>query len=177
MINRKLGQAVYKSLNVFGISATAFSAVFSAFGYFIGVDTKASIAWTFVAFSIPAVFFLTLIDVIKWLLEDTEIHLPKISRFPTSPHLSVRQTIVLVEQTRLLGQNMSASVFYVDDGFEILIGEGFVLTIQQDSQIQLSITYVVEGTEVFWNDIRANKASALSATIVRPGGQPKELQV
>lgn len=170
----KLSGAAYKAMNVFGISLTAFSAVFGVTTYFVGISTQVSVAWVFIFFSIPCVLFFTAIDVIKWLLTDLEPSLPRIAKFPAAS-LGRDRSVVLVEPSKLFGQNMLASIFYMDDGFEILIGDGYVLTVQQDQKIQVSITYTVEGTEVYWEGIRANKAHYLGSTIIRPGGQRTEI--
>jgi uncharacterized protein YdbL (DUF1318 family) len=59
----------------------------------------------------------------------------------------------------------------MEQGFEILIAEGYVVTVQQDGHIQIAVTRIIDGREAIWQQLAINSPDALMRTIVRPGNQ------
>jgi hypothetical protein len=83
------------------------------------------------------------------------------------------QQLLLIASSPLFGQGMSASIYLMEQGFEILVGEGYVLTVQQDEHIQIAMTRFVDGTQAMWQQLATNSPDALKRTIVRPGHQSR----
>jgi hypothetical protein len=66
---------------------------------------------------------------------------------------------------------MAASIYSIEDEFEILIGDGYVVNVQRDERIQVAVTSFVSGTEAIWERLTENRAEALRNTLIRPGNQ------
>ena len=164
-------QRFYSALPALGLAVTVLAAIFGVFAYFVSVDTKTSLAWVLVAAGVPLSLCVMLGDMLHLALSDTDVHLPRILRCLSVQRAQASPQLLLIEQSRLFGQGMSASVYSMEDGFEVLVAEGYVLTIQQDELIQIAVTGFIDGTEAIWEQLTANSPDALKRTLVRPGNQ------
>ncbi|MGY0714825.1 hypothetical protein [Azospirillum argentinense] len=160
-------KSVYNSLGMLFGAITTFSLFFGIFVYFVTLDVKAPVAWIVVAAIIPLSLVVQLLEAIRWIILNSKIELPRTLR-----HISLNGNgVLLAEPSPLLGQGIAVSIYFVDDGFEILIGEGYVLNVQQDNKVQIAVSSPISGSEDKWGKIQNNKTDALKATIVRPGHQ------
>lgn len=165
-------QRIVEALPSFATAIAVFGVAFGVFAYFVGVDVKTSAAWVVVAAIGPLAVCVMLADMLRRAIAESRSRPPRIVRYlatqgPQSQHL------LLIDSSPLFGQGMSASIYLMEQGFEILIGEGYVLTVQQDQHIQIAVTRVLDGTGGMWQQLAANSPDALKRTIVRPGHQAR----
>ncbi len=79
---------------------------------------------------------------------------------------------LLTEPSRLLATGMAVSIYTFLDGFEVLLGQGRVTTVQSVSNsVQVAVTERENGYESFWEAISNNDRSVLFETFIRPGSQ------
>lgn len=104
----------------------------------------------------------------------TQRIIPKIRSVQTHP--STGMIICLLESSDLFANLMMISCFHTnDDGFEYLIGVGYVQNIQSDGQIQVAIdepdfsTYAQD----ILNRLVNNDKKILDRTVVKPGTRKK----
>jgi amino acid transporter len=161
---------IYNAIPTFGVAVTTFSAIFGGFAYFVGLEHKVAVAWVLVAAFVPLCFCITILDMLRTSISEIRIPLPRISRCLALPIPSSPQ-IILIEPSALLGQNMAASIYSIEDEFEILIGDGYVVNVQRDERIQVAVTNFVNGTEAIWERLTQNRPDALRNTLIRPGNQ------
>lgn len=96
--------------------------------------------------------------------------LPKVISAKKPPALYPNAIVLLLlSKSELFGHESIVSVYFQEDGFEILIGVGFVLTIQQDGLIQVLILKKIDfEKEHLWSDINANNNTILKKLLVKP---------
>ena len=143
--------------------------------FFIVQKIEVPMLWV-VVFAIPfLLLFIVVCDVAHCATQD--IILPKV-KASCEPHplYSEAHAILLLEKSKLFGHESMVSVYFKEDDFEILIGLGYVLTIQQEGSIQVLITTKV-GAEKddIWEKVRDNNSSILRKLLIRPT-IPKILQ-
>lgn len=166
-------QRIYNALPVFVTTIGIFGVLFGVFAYFIGVDVKIAAAWALVAAFAPLAICAMLIDMLRRVICESHARLPRIVRYLATQGPQ-SQYLLLIASSSLFGQGMSASIYLMEQGFEILIAEGYVLTVQQDGHIQIAITRFVDGTEAIRQQLATNSPDTLKRTIVRPGHQSRE---
>lgn len=77
--------------------------------------------------------------------------------------------ILLIEESEIFGHESIVSVYYRDDGFEVLIGIGFVLTKQDDGLIQVVVNrQVEEAHKEVWTKVCQNDTNTLPRLLVKP---------
>ena len=83
--------------------------------------------------------------------------------------------LLLVAPSPLFGVGLGASICMIDDdGFEVLLGEGRILTVQQEQKtIQVLVTDQRLGYDETWDDLKRNDKATLGAVFIRPGNQVK----
>ena len=82
--------------------------------------------------------------------------------------------VCLLEKSDLFANLMLISCFYTDDdGFENLIGEGYVENIQSDGQIQIVIDQPDFSQQDILNRLVNNDKKILDRTVVKPGTRKK----
>jgi hypothetical protein len=155
---------IYNALPIFGVAVTTFGAIFGGFAYFVGLEQKVAVGWVLVAAFVPLCLCIMILDMLRASISETRIPLPRISRCLSLPIPSSPQ-IILIEPSALLGQNMAASIYSIEDEFEILIGDGYVVNVQRDERIQVAVTSFVSGTEAIWERLTENRAEALRNTL------------
>ncbi len=151
----------------------------SVFGIFISillsrfpVTTSISLDLVIV---IGLVFILLILTLIKAL--DTIVReyqriendiIPKIQVVKQDP--TTKSPICLLEFSEIFGVNLSISFYYTDeDGFEILIGEGFIKNIQRDGKIQAVLDKPQQDYQEVIDKLANNDQKILEKTVVKPG--------
>ncbi|WP_257446283.1 hypothetical protein [Archangium lipolyticum] len=81
----------------------------------------------------------------------------------------VHQTIILLEASDLFLGGMAVSFSYVDqDGFERLIGHGYISVIQDDKRIQATLTNLLPGQDDIANKLLQNNRQTLDTLRTKP---------
>lgn len=78
------------------------------------------------------------------------------------------QVLCLLEPSELFSYDAVVSFYYIDEGFEQLIGIGTVINIQEDGKIQVIIAYSRDVYEETINKLAGNNAGVLNKIIVKP---------
>lgn len=78
--------------------------------------------------------------------------------------------ILLLEPSELFGIDNVVSIYHKDSAtdFEILVGYGYVVTVQTDKKIQIRVQEWLSGNNDITEKISSRKIDALNCTIVRP---------
>jgi hypothetical protein len=84
---------------------------------------------------------------------------------------------LLTAAAEWLGSSSTCSIYYLEGEFELLIGFGAVVTIQQDKKIQIAIRKIADGTSSYWSSIESNTGPTLTAIILKPGLPMEALNV
>jgi hypothetical protein len=163
-------QRAHNALPAFIAAVSILGVIFGIFAYFVGAETKVSIGWVVVAAFIPLSFCVMLSDMLRLAISESRTRLPRIVRCFELQRTQSQQ-LLLIASSSMFGQGVSASIYSMEQSFEILIAEGYVLTVQQDEHIQIAVTRFIDGTEGIWQQLTINSPDALKRTIVRPGNQ------
>lgn len=95
--------------------------------------------------------------------------LPAVVRFMTIAQGQGDITLCLLGESNLFSADTFACFYYrMDGGFEVLIGYGFVINIQDDQRIQVSLDEKLPGYDNVWNTLINNDAEALKKVLVKP---------
>lgn len=78
------------------------------------------------------------------------------------------RAILLVDASDLFSHDAMVSVFSRMNDFEVLIGTGFVATVQENGRIQVCVQNSAESTGDIWERILQNNKEELSQLIVKP---------
>lgn len=167
-----ISRRIFEALPSLATAIAVLGVAFGVFAYFVDVNVKTSAAWVVVAAIGPLVVCVMLVDMLRRAISESRSRPPRIVLYlatqgPQSLHL------LLIGSSPLFGQGMSASIYLMEEGFEILIGEGYVLTVQHDQHIQIAVTRLVDGTDAMGRQLASNSPDALRRTIVRPGHQAR----
>ena len=77
--------------------------------------------------------------------------------------------LCLLEPSELFSYGASVSFYYIDEeGFELLIGIGKVVNIQEDGKIQVVMLKQIQGQEEIVDGLAQNNAQILKKTKVKP---------
>ena len=77
--------------------------------------------------------------------------------------------VCLLEEAPLFGHGMAVSFYFKDSvGFEVLIGVGMVINVQDDRRIQVGLQKVAKGQEDAVGKLRSNDSDALQRLLVKP---------
>lgn len=145
-----------------------FGVFFGVFVYFVPVSVKVSVAWVVVAGGIPLAGLAAALEAIRWLIQESF----RVAPTAISCHEAAGKDLLLFRPSEALGVGMAVSIYYRENGFEILIGEGEVENITtKDRLVQILVLSRVEGTEDKWKGVSERKSDALSATFAKPGHQ------
>ncbi len=136
--------------------------------FFVTPTTNIPVKWL-VVFAIPLLLLLIVIcDVAHRAMQD--IVLPKVKASqPPPPLYPDAVAILLLEKSNLFGQDSGVSVYFKEDDFEVLVGWGYVLTVQQGGLIQVLIMQKVgQAQGSVWDQIKNNDGAVLKKLLVRP---------
>ncbi len=76
--------------------------------------------------------------------------------------------LLLLESSALFGHETLVSIYFKDDEFEVFLGLGYVFNIQDDGRIQILVTYLNEGYDATWDNIKQNNSNTLKKMNVKP---------
>lgn len=79
------------------------------------------------------------------------------------------KALLLLEKSELFSQDAVVALFYNDEGYERLIGAGFVLSIQNNGIIQVVISKALDDNDdSIWNKLISNDSVAINKILVKP---------
>lgn len=160
---------MYKSfIRIKGYPLSAISVFLMLLPFFVTPTTEIPVRWV-VFFALPFFLFLFVVCDVAYRATQ-EITLPRVkaSRMP-SPLYPDALAVLIVEKSNLFGHESVVSVYLKEDDFEILIGVGYVSTVQQDGHIQIIVTSAIEEAQNGnWEKIRNNDGGILSKLLIRP---------
>lgn len=79
------------------------------------------------------------------------------------------KALLLLEKSELFSQDAVVAIFYNDEGYERLIGAGFVLSIQNNGIIQIVISKALDDNDdSIWNKLISNDSVAIKKILVKP---------
>ena len=158
----------FKKIGGLLVTAIALLAAFLLWEF----DTKYNFSaiWVIPIFILLLLVLITLIDVAYETFKRTKNLLPKVLFGRRYGKDVLNEAMCLLEPSSLFYQDSSVSCFIIDDhGFELLIAVGFVITIQQNKNIQIKLDKVAPGYEDKILEIINNNGDTLKNLIVKPG--------
>ena len=78
------------------------------------------------------------------------------------------RVICIFEPSQLYSHDAIVSLFFNDEGYERLIGLGYVFNVQDDKKIQILITQWISGQEEIRDKLEAGNAQVLEKVIAKP---------
>lgn len=78
------------------------------------------------------------------------------------------RVICIFEPSQLYSHNAIVSLFFDDEGYERLIGLGYVFNVQEDKHIQILITKWMSGQEEIREKLEDGNAQVLEKVIAKP---------
>ncbi len=116
------------------------------------------------------ILILTLYDLSTRLYVEAVKPLPAVRQARRPPSIYPNaSTLLLLDASEVYGHESLVSVYYLDEGFEVLVATGFVLTRQDDGFIQVLVDRQIE--EAFsdiWDRACRNDSIVLSKLRVKP---------
>jgi hypothetical protein len=113
---------------------------------------------------------ITLFDASYRLYSKASHQLPRVkqARKPPSAYADA-VAVLLLEGSDIYGHESVVSIYYIDEGFEVLIGIGFVLTRQDDGYIQVIVSNQIETAyKEVWQRVCKNDSNVLPKLLVKP---------
>lgn len=164
--NQSWGALAIAAIPPLGGAFAVLGVIFGGFCYFVPISDHAPVAWVVVAAFVPICFVFMLIRMVE--LARSDFVIPRVQRTQGDHQKGI---LLLLEPSRLFGQGVAVSVFILRGGFEILIGVGFVLIVQQDQRIQIKVTSSLPEHHDIWEALIKNDPDTLRNTLVKPGHQ------
>ena len=87
------------------------------------------------------------------------------------------RVICIFEPSQLYSHNAIVSLFFNDEGYERLIGLGYVFNVQEDKYIQILITQWISGQEEIRDKLEAGNAQILEKVIAKPNVNRSYLEI
>ncbi|MGJ8657115.1 MAG: hypothetical protein ACSHX6_11750 [Akkermansiaceae bacterium] len=134
-------------------------------------NSKIDLFWLAPLIIIPSIFIIGLIDACRQLATIKTQPLPKVKAFRESyPPFEQASGVLLIEPSALYAFNSEVSVYLDVGGFEVPVGIGYVLNIQQNQLVQVLITQLFSknAEDKTWEDVKNNNHDALARLLVRP---------
>lgn len=124
---------------------------------------------------IPIIIFLLIIVIILGnlsfsLFKKTQNITPKVIQGRKPPKFQKdAKALLLLEKSGIFSQDAVVAIFFNDEGYEKLIGAGFVLSIQNNGIIQIIISKSLDDSDNnIWDKLIANDSVILRKIIVKP---------
>ena len=171
MTRRSFGQEIYEATRrvqgwLFGLLGLAISLL----ALFVSNTTTVQGRWVVVGGTLLFAALTVTLDVAITLHTRSGVILPRVMRSAVPGGIYARaECLLLLEASPTFGHESLVSIYSRIDEFEILIGVGFVLTVQADGLVQVLVTEST-GSEYQdrWTGIQANNERELRALIVKP---------
>jgi membrane-bound metal-dependent hydrolase YbcI (DUF457 family) len=78
------------------------------------------------------------------------------------------ELLLLLDPSALFGVDSLVSVYGLSSDFEVLIGIGAVITIQQEGAIQVRVLRRVSAYEAIWKKVAGNDKATLASLLIKP---------
>ena len=123
-----------------------------------------------VASTLGAAVLLTLIHMAYSAIQELSGRLPRVIYSSKGVGAFKNYPVVcLLEQSELFSHGVAVSFYFKGvEEFEVLIGIGHVLNVQEDRRIQVGLNRVVEGQEATVSKLQGNNSDTLQRLIVKP---------
>ena len=123
-----------------------------------------------VASTLGAAVLLTFVHMAYSAIQELSGRLPRVIYSCKGTGVSENYPVVcLLEQSELFSHGVAVSFYFKGDGgFEVLIGTGCVLNVQEDRRIQVGLNRAVEGQEATVGKLQGNNSDTLQRLIVKP---------
>jgi hypothetical protein len=165
-LSERIWKAILKSWgSVFAIV----SLISSFLLYFLVPDTdtikvNAFLVTVFAAFAIIVFLLRALYDANL----DAEINLPKIRKVLKPPNSYEKASaLLLVDPSALLSHDSSVTLFMLEDDYELLVGVGVVINIQNDKKVQVAL-FKNEDSQQLVDQLKENKKHDLERLVLKP---------
>ena len=112
------------------------------------------------------IILLTLAEATYESFKSREIELPRILN--SRRDQKTGYIMCVLEQSNLFSQGILVSFYYIDNGFEILIGTGQVILIQRDGKIQVLLDRPMQGQEKLMEEFEINSEDIKNKVYIKP---------
>ena len=132
--------------------------------------TRVPLGMVIVASMLGAAILLTLAHMAYSAIQELSGRLPRVihSRKGTGA-LEDHPVVCLLERSELFSHGVAVSFYFKGAGeFEVLIGIGLVLNVQDDRRIQVGLNQVAKGQEVTVRELQEGNSDTLQRLIVKP---------
>lgn len=162
---------------MWGIPATVLGVILSFLMWHFTPDKTITLLFFFIVVYILIIIGLTFFDSSLTTYKLSNNVIPKILLARNSSTKPDAAPLCLLEPSNLFSYDTSVSAYYLDDdGFELLIGTGVVVTVQEDKKIQVLINKIVDGQEDIVNKLRSNDSKIIQKVKIKPS-VPKSFNV
>lgn len=138
--------------------------------WLIKPDARIPVVYVVLATTVLGITLFVLVDAgrIAWGLRSQG--LPKVIYATTTiPGLERVRLVCLLEPSEMFSYGVQVSFYYLSpDGFELFVGSGRVINIQDDRRIQVGLTRAQQGQEDTVNAIAQNTKTVLDRVRVKP---------
>ena len=157
-------------LRTHGYSVGILSFIMTTLAFYFTPDDTVHLKWLVPLSLVSLLVFIVLVDFAFRAYHAATTRLPVVKSATKPPELYPNATaLLLLDKSELFGHESIVSVYIRDNDFEMLIGVGFVLTIQQDGLVQILVSKKVEsGRDMLWTEVTSNNANTLRKLIVKP---------
>ncbi len=134
--------------------------------FWLGNDTV-FVKWLVVFGSVAGLVFLSLGD-FAIRSYHTAIHiLPKVKAVIPPPSNDSDHIVLVLDKSALFGHGSVVSIYLAEDCYEILMGIGYVITVQDDGHIQVLVTKQIQRPEI-WTTVKASNSGVIKSLRVKP---------
>lgn len=157
-------------LSTLGLLAALVTWIFSR-------DTRLSIVWLVASLMIAAILIFTLVHAALVTYRAVGKHLPAV-KLISKPPPSYRDVVavILLEPSDLFALDSLVSIYQLQDQqYEVLVGLGRVLTVQENGLVQVGIQRILEHDSGLMDRLLQNDARVLTSILVKPSVPRYEL--
>lgn len=161
----------YKSfLRVHGYVITLIGIALSLIGFYFKPSDSINIKYLIPLTIIIFLMIVILTDLSFNLFQEKSKILPKVKQAKNPQNIHKPSLAwLLLEPSPVFGHEILVSIFYKDGDFEVLVGSGFILTVQENGLIQVLVTdNFNDQNEKFWANVCGNDHQILSRLLVKP---------
>lgn len=175
-MKRFLPELYTSFLRTYGYVISVLSLVLTTLAFYFTPNDVIMLKWVTPVALIVLMLFIVLADFAQRAFHAASSKLPIVKSGRKPPDLYPQAiALLLLDKSDLFGHEAIVSIYYQDEDFEMLIGVGFVLTIQREGFVQILVTKKVDTRrDAVWSQIQENNASSLKKLIVKPS-VPKQI--
>lgn len=133
-------------------------------------NTVVPLTWALPIGIVCIIIIVTLANAAYQIFTETKRLLPRVIYARKSyPPLEDAKALCLLEPSVLFSHNTLVSFYFVgDDEFELFMGIGLVVNIQEDGKIQVALLHVATGLQAEVQQLSQNDAAVLGKIRVKP---------